>query len=585
MKILTNHLGYESADYKKAVYQGAQGDSAGRFALIDENGTEIFSGQAQSVGTVERWNTGFYWVLDFSPVQAPGKYVLALETNHGTERSFPFEITERLHSMRMMNAVNYYFKAQRSSGEWLEEDRNLPFDGGREGVLDVHGGWFDATGDYGIHMSHLSHSTIHNPQQVGFSTYVFFKTADLMIESKNREYSMMQRRMLDEGTFGADFIMRMRAPSGSFFRSIRRGYALDCVHGTRKIAFEYHGSSDQFSEKAATAEEETVSDENYEVSFRSGGGLCIAALAAASRHYYPGADFSQKEYITAAKAAWHYLYGNNERYTNDGQWNLIDEYCALYAAVELYRATQEYEYLSRAEEMAGRMTARMTAHGENMAWFDVLPGQPFFSAADEGMPVLALLGYAEIEPDNDQRAKARDAAEKAMRWCLHLTAQGANPFGYPRYQYREEDGQIVTHFFFRHESSAKPWWQGDNARLASLSSAARAVAEQTGDKDLKEQLLRFAQDQLNWIMGCNPFDACMIEGYGRNNIQYFFNGRYDFINCPGGICNGITSGLHDEEGIAFIDSPTDEVQDNWRWAEQWIPHASWFILANALKKR
>ena len=44
-----------------------------------------------------------------------------------------------------------------------------------------------------------------------------------------------------------------------------------------------------------------------------------------------------------------------------------------------------------------------------------------------------------------------------------------------------------------------------------------------------------AQDPLDWIMGLNPFDACMIEGYGKNNIQYFFKKRYDFLNCPGGI--------------------------------------------------
>ena len=30
-------------------------------------------------------------------------------------------------------------------------DRALPFAGPREGIVDAHGGWYDATGDYGIH--------------------------------------------------------------------------------------------------------------------------------------------------------------------------------------------------------------------------------------------------------------------------------------------------------------------------------------------------------------------------------------------------------------------------------------------------
>ena len=85
-------------------------------------------------------------------------------------------------------------------------------------------------------------------------------------------------------------------------------------------------------------------------------------------------------------------------------------------------------------------------------------------------------------------------------------------------------------------------------------------------------------------MGLNPFDSCMIEGYGKNNIEYFFQNRYDFLNCPGGIVNGITSNTHDESGIEFVAEPTEEVNDNWRWAEQWIPHASWYLYAMALKK-
>ncbi len=105
----------------------------------------------------------------------------------------------------------------------------------------------------------------------------------------------------------------------------------------------------------------------------------------------------------------------------------------------------------------------------------------------------------------------------------------------------------------------------------------------TPDPDFAARCRKLAQDTLDWIMGCNPFDACMIEGYGYHNIQYFYEGRYDFLNCPGGICNGITSGLHDEEGIEFVTRPTEEVSDNWRWAEQWIPHASWYLYAMALK--
>ena len=89
---------------------------------------------------------------------------------------------------------------------------------------------------------------------------------------------------------------------------------------------------------------------------------------------------------------------------------------------------------------------------------------------------------------------------------------------------------------------------------------------------------------LDWIMGQNPFDASMIEGFGRNNPEYFFFNNYDYINIPGGIVNGITSGVYDEESIDLITEPTADISDNWRWAEQWIPHVSWFMLAKCMRK-
>ncbi|WP_164831602.1 hypothetical protein, partial [Salinivibrio socompensis] len=44
--------------------------------------------------------------------------------------------------------------------------------------------------------------------------------------------------------------------------------------------------------------------------------------------------------------------------------------------------------------------------------------------------------------------------------------------------------------------------------------------------------------------------------------------------------NGITAGMEDETQIAFNPMPyCDDMAQNWRWGEQWLPHASWFMLA------
>jgi hypothetical protein len=86
----------------------------------------------------------------------------------------------------------------------------------------------------------------------------------------------------------------------------------------------------------------------------------------------------------------------------------------------------------------------------------------------------------------------------------------------------------------------------------------------------------YARDQLNWILGLNPFDACMLHGFGRNNPEY----EPDYPNAFGGICNGITAGFADEEDIDFLpDLYARRREQRWRWSEQWIPHAAWYLLA------
>jgi hypothetical protein len=85
-----------------------------------------------------------------------------------------------------------------------------------------------------------------------------------------------------------------------------------------------------------------------------------------------------------------------------------------------------------------------------------------------------------------------------------------------------------------------------------------------------------ARDYVSWILGRNPFDVCMLQGYGRNNPPY----HPGFHNAPAGVCNGITSGIDDEEDIAFRPMPSAlDKAHSWRWGEQWMPHAAWLLPA------
>jgi len=595
-RILTNHIGYDSCFSKKAIFQSDKNPEVLGFCLVDEKtGEEVFNGSAVKAGAVAKWNKGEFWVLDFSGFSPDEKqyysrfYNVIVKTGKEKIVSPPFEIYADVIAHSTLSSVVYYYKSQRPTGEWEAEDRNLGFRGPRQGRYDVRGGWFDASGDVGVHMTHMSHTSYFNPQQGSFTAYVLYRLLELLENNKNEGYYIFKRRLLDEASYGADWLMRMRAPSKAFFKNgPGRRYAYDPTDTMRAIGFEYKASSAQFG-PAATADKETITDENYESSFRAGGGYAITALAAAARYPYPSCEHSGYQYLKAARDSYFYLEKNNEKYTNDGKWNLIDEFCALEALVELYKSSKEVGFLNRARDMAKRVMGKYVPIKDNSGYFSVAEGidRPFFSAVDEGAPVVALLNYCGIETNIELKAAALDIAEKNMRFALDITNEVNNPFGYARIFYQEKDGKRGKQFFFPHNTEMAPWWQGDNARILSLSTAARYTAKLTADRDLAKRLNIYADDQIAWVLGLNPYDSCMVEGYGRHNIDYYFQNKYDFVPAPSGIVNGITGGIEDPaEGIEYVMNPGErpEISDNWRWAEQWLPHANWYIYALGMKQ-
>ncbi len=582
-KVLTNHLGYDPAGPKHAVILGKESDGVSECALKNYAGDQtVLTVSARPAGAVKKWRNWYFWNVDFDSFATEGDYYLECKTSSGSVRSFPFHIQKMtLERNTLSNAINY-FKAERSAGRMDAADHHLPFDG-KAGTLDAHGGWWDATGDYGKHLSHLSFSTYFNPQQISLVVYSLFKSYELMNARPVPEFSRYKTRALDEAMYGADYLVRVKNPQGSFYRSISNGGVDQKAEG-RKVSGEMkkYGIF-QSKDKAPTdMVQEASNDREYEVSFRSGGGLAIAALAMASTYPFSG-EFKNADYLTAAEDGFAYLEKNNARMTNDGKDNIVDDYCALAAATELYRATKKEEYKAASDRRAKSLVGRLISSGEfHDYWRADDRDRPFFHASDAGLPVVSLLYYAEIANPNT-KGEVLEAVRRSLNAQLAWNAEVANPFGYARQLVQDRDGHRKTSFFFPHNSDAAPWWQGENARLASLATAAQLAAKQfPDDPEFQKKLRGFALDQLNWILGENPYDSSMMYGVGRNNPQYMFFDSWEFTNTPGGISNGITSGFRDEDDIDYDLKHTETGADNdWRWQEQWLPHAAWFLMAVA----
>ncbi|MCF7944307.1 MAG: glycoside hydrolase, partial [Spirochaetia bacterium] len=204
---------------------------------------------------------------------------------------------------------------------------------------------------------------------------------------------------------------------------------------------------------------------------------------------------------------------------------------------------------------------------------------------------IALLEYLEIDADHDDdrntsnaksiQLQTRELVIHAVKDLLSISQSSSssmNPFLLVRQWVKPVDGNVRISFFMPHENETGYWWQGENARLASLSyGLRRSKSLFNEDQDQINSIIdEFSDAQLHWILGMNPFDMCMLQGHGKNNPRY----EDHYPNAPGGICNGITAGFENEEDIDFLPEIVEGSGDHrWRWSEQWIPHAAWFLLA------
>ncbi len=587
-KLITNHVGYEFSKSKHAILMAETKTSVGNFDLVDANtGRKVYTGKPVYSGPVGKWKNWQFWTIDFSNYKTPGSYYLRTTAAGNAVQSYPFSIGKNVLEQATISDVVYYFKGQRSSGLMDQADHHLLLSGKTTDTIDAHGGWYDATGDYGKHLSHLSFSSYFNPQQVSLTVWSLLKTYDLLKNKPGTDYRQYIRRILDEAMYGADYLVRLKAPDGSFYRSVSAPgpgkLAKDRTIRAEDKGYRIKQSKDQSF--GAGIPSETNNWRSYQSSYRSGAGLSIAALAIAATYDTSG-EFSNQDYLKAAEDAFAFLEKENPQMTNDGKENIVDDYCALSAATELYKATKKPIYLEAGEKRANQLIKRLISSGKYHNYFRADDkDRPFFHPSDAGLPIVSLLNFYPLASAGMQ-ASLKTTIRKYMEYELALTAEVNNPFGYSR-QYTEDTAGIrKTTFFFPHGSEASPWWQGENARLGSVATAARMAAHFfRDDKPFHDSLDNFASDQLNWILGLNPFDACMLQGTGHNNPAYGFFGTFEYTNAPGGIVNGITSGLENEDDIDFNLSYAMTKKDyDWRWAEQWLPHAAWYLLAVAVNE-
>ncbi len=559
IKFHVNQVGYDVDGPKKAIVE-----SVGRgttFDLVDAaTGEVVFTGNLQVIDNFTEWGGGpIFHVADFSAHKKPGIVKMKIKDYF----SHAFSIQKNVLYFETFESLVDYFNRSRASypAVW-QTDGNLPFfDSERR--ADVRGGWYDASGDISKYLSHLSYANFMNPQQIPLAAWSLAFAHSIVSTTISGE--SLNQKLIEEALWGADYLVRILDNDGYFYLNV----------------FD-HWSGDMYQRKICAFETQSgTMTRDWQAAFREGGGMAIAALARITTLNVAG-EFSSAQYLAAAQKGFDHLQHNNLKYCDDGRENIIDDYTALLAAVELYAATQDDTYLAAARTRAQKMKKRLHTEGYFIADDN---RRPFWHASDAGLPLVALTLYAQMETEDELKAQIAVVIEKHLEYLLHETESVPNPFGYAR-QHFLYDGKVMSGFFIPHVNETGYWWQGENARLASLASAAlmgRAFLKNAAHKQL---LKSFAQDQLNWILGMNPFGLCFLKGAGSVNSEPYAllpNDKHHG-DIDGGIANGITGSGATGEGIEFYGAPGLGARTDfrWRWLEQWLPHSSWFLIAVAL---
>jgi len=250
------------------------------------------------------------------------------------------------------------------------------------------------------------------------------------------------------------------------------------------------------------------------------------------------------------------------------------------AAMELARATGSAEYRDYALNFGAQLASLQNtefAFGQKAVrgWFRASGNSPdpYADVVHGALPAIALLKLIEAYPASAEARSWRDAVRLHLdEYALPMAAR--SPFrivpygifrGAPSPElYRPLAGQLTYRFFMPVRRS--DWWIGSTSHLESYAYAGSLAARIFANREYRDLALR----QLEWVMGANPFGACLMTGEGIRNP--YPHSRFVGL-IPGGIMNGIAGNTRDEP-VLDIENGFD-----WRTTEYWTPHNAYYILA------
>lgn len=517
-EIVFSHIGYHP-DYSKTAIINSEDFTATTFELKSED-TVIFQGEIQETTT----ENGTFGVLDFSTVKEPGTYYLQIADMKTP--NFQIGAVSTLKADSIWKSLNFIFCERcgcpvHGIHGTCHEDLTVEYKGS---LVSFNGGWHDA-GD-------LSQQLV----QTAEVTSSLFEAAETV-----KDQADLYLRLIEEGEWGIDFILKTRLDEGDRVTSAGITRWTDNRIGTMDDAVpRIHNSPyDNFLITGLLAKIIKSLPQDY--------AMRAQLLQVVEEDYqYAFAGF-KKTGFKHEPIFWEHTYNTSKSlFLATMSWT----------AALMYQLTAEETYQEQMTEWFDELLTCQEQTGLDLSDGTILKGmfyrdethkvfQHFNHQAREHLYALA---FEEVLTASPKHAKAEKWLEHANEYGDYLDYLGQFTDPYPMYAsgiYREDEWQDKESFYRQHllvDDEAEvsyqeqlkqgikvgdglyikrfPVWfsfRGNNGILLSMGKSAAVLGRLLN----RPTLLDKGHQQLQWMVGKNPFGQSMIYGEGYNYPQQY----------------------------------------------------------------
>jgi hypothetical protein len=553
MDLWVNQAGFVPEAAKSVVTRGLTSRS---FDVINTMTQEVaFKGNFKP----EKGDFGDYSRGDFSELRKEGKYYVKSDTL----RSYPFFVSAKVY-FPAMNLIVGYFSLQRcgaSSTGYLTPchiDDGIRMDNGKH--QDVSGGWHDASD-----LRKWIGATIYGMLGLG-------KTYELY-DKKSPELD----KILDELKWGNLYFLKMQEP---------QGYLMNFVGGDVKKHSDSNRWTDNeigpeggelaFVKPAPTRGDMLIFGRNDDRVIRTdaldmtGQYNFITSEAIMGRITRKTDPEYSKKCLSAAVRCYDWCLSSN-RTLNAGTIG-----ASIQAATEMYKTTKDSKYRDYAiNQASGLKKLQVKNQGKDIGGFFLTSStdnEPYKNISRGCLEFISLCDLVTIFPNHPDvpswKMMITDYANQYLSYFSQRNSFGIIPFGL----FSKQDpggnrkvGEYWYRYFMHPELS---WWVGINANIASAGVGLMKAAEVLNDPKLSA----IAQQQLDWIIGVNPFNSSTIVSVGYNNPFPMLGGnefRPATPVIPGAVMNGL--------GGDKDDMPNLITKSNYQQSEYWTPMVAYTL--------